>query len=231
MSKKEKLDCWDKDTWRKLKDEFNVSKAKKSEVKLPREKTQKAQTLMYLYKNKNSAVLKATAEAAICGAMEIPTKDIQSLRHLSKQDGFKILQGGELHNGAKLPSGQYVFCGFDDINSFWSSKRRDAEGLDFSSIKDNYGHSCATCGAKEGKEHRYTKKIVVLEKGHMDPSNKMDNSNIIPQCKHCNTVAKNHFVFNCHGRVKKMTIAGILKLYKRGELENIKKEIEDHLKK
>ena len=49
MSKKEKLDYWDEDTWRKLKDEFNVSKAKKSEVKLPREKTQKAQTLMYLY--------------------------------------------------------------------------------------------------------------------------------------------------------------------------------------
>ena len=64
------------------------------------------------------------------------------------------------------------------------------------SLKEKYNYTCATCGAIEGKKHRYTKQIVALEKGHMDPSKPMSADNIIPQCKDCNKVANNDIVFD-----------------------------------
>tara|TARA_B100001094_G_C18025443_1_gene717345 strand:+ start:301 stop:960 length:660 start_codon:yes stop_codon:yes gene_type:complete len=197
-------------------------------VKLPKEGTQKGQTLLFLYEKKGEIISKEMAEKCVFSRMKKQPKDLQSLRHLGKQDGFNILQGGQEYAGVVLKRGEYVFVGFDKPNEFWGFTRRDETGLDWESLKAKYGHACATCGASEGGKHRYTNQIVVLEKGHMDPSKPMSDDNIIPQCKDCNKVAKNDLVFDQCGRVRKMTIEGILKRQSLNDLRQLKKMLLIH---
>jgi hypothetical protein len=128
-------------------------------------------------------------------------KDLQDLRHLSKQNGFNILQGGYDYKGRLLKKGEYVLVGFETSNEFWSFKRRDNSKLDWEPMKKEYDYKCATCGSSEGKPHRYTQKIVVLEQGHMNPEKPMTNENIIPQCSECQTYYKDRAVFDKLGRV------------------------------
>ena len=205
-----------------LKEEYISSPLFSLGVKLPSEHTQKGQTLLFLYENKEKVISKEMAEKCVFSRMNRQPKDLQSLRHLGKQDGFNILQGGQEYGGTLLRRGEYVFLGFDKPNEFWGFTRRDETNLDWSSLKNKYSHSCATCGALEGKGHRYTKQVVVLEKGHMDPSKPMSDDNIIPQCKDCNKVAKNDLVFDQYGRVRKLTIEGILKRQSTNDLRKLK---------
>lgn len=191
-------------------------------VKLPSEHTQKGQTLLFLYENKGKVVSKEMAEMSVFSRMNKQPKDLQSLRHLGKQDGFNILQGGQEYRGEILRRGEYVFVGFEEPNQFWGFTRRDEASLDWSALKNKYNHLCATCGAKEGKKHRFTKQVVVLEKGHMDPSKPMTDDNIIPQCRDCNSVAKNDLVFDQYGRVRKLTLEGIMKRQSVNDLKQLK---------
>ena len=205
-----------------MKKEYSSSPLQSLGVKLPSENTQKGQTLLFLYENKGKVVSKEMAEKSVFARMNKQPKDLQSLRHLGKQDGFDILQGGQEYAGSILKRGEYVFIGFDKPNEFWGFTRRDESGLDWHGLKEKYNHTCATCGAIEGKKHRYTKQIVVLEKGHMDPSKPMSDDNIIPQCKDCNKVAKNDIVFDQYGRVRKLTIEGIMKRQSVNDLRQLK---------
>jgi hypothetical protein len=191
-------------------------------VKLPKQKSQKAETLLFLYANMGKVVTKEQAEKHVFEKLNSQPKDLQSLRHLGKQDGFNILQGGQKYGERTLQRGEYVLVDFASTNPFWSFSRRDDSGLDWDSMKRKYNHSCATCGAVEGKKHRYTKQLVVLEKGHMNPAEPMSDSNVIPQCKDCNKVAKNDLVFDQYGRVRKLTIEGILKRQNISDLRELK---------
>jgi hypothetical protein len=211
--------------YEKMKMEFNNSPLPPAGIKLPRKGTQAAETLLFLWKYKGKVVTKKDAEAAVCKKMNMQPKDLQSLRHLGKQKGFKILQGGQIYKGSELPRGTYVFEGFEEINEFWNYGRREQKNLDWNSIKIKYEYCCATCGAPEGKRHRYTGHIVVLEKGHKDPLGPMNNKNIIPQCKNCNKIAKNYYIFDNHGRVKSMTNDGILSCCPIQQLRELSEEL------
>tara|TARA_Y100000593_G_C4225306_1_gene294092 strand:- start:189 stop:848 length:660 start_codon:yes stop_codon:yes gene_type:complete len=189
---------------------FEESSAKKHGVKLPKKGTQKYEVLKYLFEKSGQIIKKSAAEKEICSRMGTPSKDLQSLRHLGKQNGFHILQGGEEYNGKILLRGSYVFLGFNSVHPFWKLKRRCEKDLDFEDRKRLHDYRCVTCGVKEGEKHRQTNKVVVLQKGHMNPALPMTNDNIIPQCPFCNQVAGNKWIFDPFGFPKYMTEAGLL---------------------
>jgi len=164
--------------------------------------TQKADTLVYLANHMGEVVKKRDVERDVFGARGVNSKDLQELRHLGKQVGFNVLQGGQLYQGLVLKKGTYVLVDFKTVNEFWSFKRRNTSNLDFNSLKKEYDYKCATCGGLEGEEHRYTGKIIVLEKGHMDPREEITNENSIPQCNDCQTYYKDRAVFDKQGRVR-----------------------------
>ena len=183
--------------------DFSQSPISEKGVEMPNEGTQGGDTLLYLYNNMGLVVKKKDAEREVFSARGEQSKDLQPLRMLGKQDGFDILQGGQMYQGQKLKRGTYVFQGFENVNNFWSFSRRNNSGLDFDSLKEKYDYMCATCGSKEGKPQRYTERIVVLEEGHMDPGKPMTMDNIIPQCNDCQTFYKDNAIFNERGQVRK----------------------------
>jgi len=205
-----------------MKKDFLSSPLHSMGVKLPKENTQKAETLLFLYMNKGQIISKDQAEKHVFEKLNSQPKDLQSLRHLGKQDGFNILQGGQEYKGIILRRGEYVLIDFESTNPFWSFSRRDDTDLDWCSVRKKYTYACATCGAKEGSKHRFTDHLVVLEKGHMDPSKPMCNDNIIPQCKDCNKVAKSDLIFDRYGRVRKLTVGGIMSRQSKKELRELK---------
>ncbi len=208
--------------YQSMKTDFLKSPLPSSGVRLPKRKSQKAETLLFLYANMGKVVTKEQAEKHVFGRLDLQPRDLQSLRHLGKQDGFNILQGGQKYNQRTLRRGEYVLVDFASTNPFWSFSRRDESDLDWDSMKKKYNYSCASCGAVEGKQHRYTKQVVVLEKGHMNPSEPMSDNNVIPQCKDCNKVAKSDLVFDQYGRVRKLTIEGILRRQNASDLRELK---------
>lgn len=185
-----------------VKKEFKKSSLPSLGVIFPTMGTQKADTLVYLYNHLGLVVKKKDVERIVFGERGENPKDLQDLRHLGKQGGFNVLQGGHVYKNCVLKKGQYVLVDFKSTNEFWSFKRRDTTNLDFNSLKKEYDYMCATCGGLEGKPHRYTQKIIVLEKGHMNPKEEMTNENIIPQCNDCQTYYKDRAVFDKLGRVK-----------------------------
>jgi len=205
------LDFWRKmKTYNDLTKEFEASVLSTSGVRLPRENTQKGQVLLYLYQKLGRIVTKTEAEKVVCERLNIQSKDLQSLRHLGKQDGFNILQAGAMRGEYKFKRGEYTLLDLETVNPYFDISRRDESNLDFRELKKKYHYACATCGAREGKKHRYTAEIVALEKGHKDPAKAMENFNIIPQCQLCNKVAKDNWVYDDYGRVTRMTTQGLL---------------------
>lgn len=207
-------------SWKNLQKEFLASPISEK-INLPSFNSQKGQALLYLFQNKGRVVKKSAAERVICSRMNIPTKDIQSLRHLSKQDGFNILQGGACYDSGFLKRGEYLFVDFNDTCKYWEMNRRDESDLDFSSLKEKFEHKCATCGEEEGTLHRYTGEKVKLEKGHMNPGKPMTDENIIPQCGFCNKIYKDSFEFGMTGFVKKPTVKGVLSTMSNEEQKEI----------
>ena len=185
-----------------VKDEFKKSPLPSLGVIFPTMGTQKADTLVYLYNHLGLVVKKKDVERDVFGERGENPKDLQDLRHLGKQEGFHVLQGGHVYQTSVLKRGEYVLVDFESANEFWSFKRRDTSNLDFDSLKKEYDYMCATCGGLENEPHRYTQKIIVLEKGHMDPREEMTNENIIPQCNDCQTYYKDRAVFDKLGRVR-----------------------------
>tara|TARA_B100000131_G_C18045205_1_gene584110 strand:+ start:444 stop:1103 length:660 start_codon:yes stop_codon:yes gene_type:complete len=200
-------------TYKDLETAYNKSRLREKGVKLPKEKTQKGQALLYLYQNMGRVIKKSEAELCIAERLKQQPKDLQALRHLGKQDGYNILQHGARYNGRKLKRGEYVLLNLTEINPYYNFRRRTQSTLDFESVKRRYDNSCATCGSTEGEMHRYDNTITALEKGHRDPSLPMDNANIIPQCQICNKIAKDNWVFDQYGRPAKITVSGLLSLH------------------
>ena len=73
-------------TYKDLLKEYENSDLPELGVKLPRQNTQKGQVLLYLYQQLGRVVTKAQAEKVVCERLNIQSKDLQSLRHLGKQD-------------------------------------------------------------------------------------------------------------------------------------------------
>jgi hypothetical protein len=212
----------------KMLEEFNSSPIKGKIDSFPKRKTQKGEVLLYYWENVGTILTKEQIEKEVCSRLNKPTKDLQSVRHLAKQDGFNILQQGCLYKGQKLKRGCYVFLGFNKLNEYYSIRRRDESDLDWADIKKNHGFKCLTCGEKEGTKHRKTGQITRLEKGHRDPSKDMSNNNIIPQCSYCNQYYGNRFVFDNFGNVKSPTIEGVLSMSaeeKKILLEKLRREL------
>ena len=198
-------------TYKDLLKEYENSDLSELGVKLPRQNTQKGQVLLYLYQQLGRVVTKAQAEKVVCERLNIQSKDLQSLRHLGKQDGFNILQAGSASGGGyKLKRGEYMLMDLKTVNPYFDISRRDESNLDFQELKKRYRYTCATCGTVEGKKHRYSDEVAMLEKGHKDPARTMENFNIIPQCQLCNKVAKDNWVFDDYGRVTRITPQGLL---------------------
>lgn len=193
----------------RMKQEFDSSICKKEGIKFPNSGTQKSRMLEYFWKNKGKLVTKQEVQKHFATKFNTHS-DIQSVRHLGKQDGFAVLQYGNEWNGRSLKKGEYVFEGFNKVNHFYNKSRRIESSLDFESKKREYKNSCASCGAKENTLHKWTNEKVVLEKGHMDPSKEMTDDNIIPQCNWCNKIAKNYWIFDRFGFPKYMTTHGLL---------------------
>lgn len=212
----------------KMVKDFESSPIKQMLV-FPKKQSQKGQVLLYYWENKGKILTKQQIEKQVCSRMKKPTKDLQSVRHLAKQDGFNILQQGCMYNGEKLKRGHYVFLGFDKVNPYYSIKRRDESDLDWDEIKKLHKFKCLTCGEKEGVKHRKTGHITKLEKGHKDPSKDMSNDNIIPQCSYCNKLYGNRFVFDKLGNVKNPTIEGVFSMpidQQKILLEKLRRELQ-----
>lgn len=197
-------------SYKSLRSAYERSPLPRLGVRLPKAGTQKAAVLTYLYEHMGNVVTKAQAEKAVAARLGKASKDLQSLRHLGKQDGYDILQGGHVYEGRTLKKGEYVLRSFQRINDFWSLKRRDESDLDFAKLKKKYKECCATCGVREGTAHRHTGQMVVLEKGHIDPGKPMTDANIIPQCAYCNKVAGDKWIWDAMGFPKYMTVAGLM---------------------
>lgn len=204
-------------TYKDLLYEYENSDLPRLGVNLPGQDTQKGQVLLYLYQQLGRVVTKAEAEKVVCERLNIQSKDLQSLRHLGKQDGFNILQAGSLSAGYKLKRGEYMLVDLKTVNPYFDISRRDERNLDFQELKKRYRHACATCGTQEGKRNRYTDEAAILEKGHKDPARAMENFNIIPQCQLCNKVAKDNWIFDDYGRVTRITPQGLLARHNKAQ--------------
>lgn len=203
-----------------MKNEFENSLAKKQGLKFPRFGTLKYYSLKYFYKNKNKIIFKQELDL-----LKNPPGDNQYGRHLRNTDGFSILQGGETFNNIQLkvrPEAEYVFTGFDTIDSKYYLGRRNEGIINFEECKKRFNYSCATCGSIEGQPHRFTGKITLLEKGHMDPNLPLEQSNLIPQCDYCNKKYKNRFIFDEYGQIKYYTDEELEKQYKLKQERNNK---------
>ena len=119
----------------------------------------------------------------------------QQVRHL-KRDGWRLTGKRGFHKiDPYQPSLEWI-----------NKKSRQAGRLKaktFAELKQVYGNSCATCGAREGRpDPRYGEDKVSLQQGHIDPAQTADDiKNIIPQCQFCNRAYRRDFVFDTKGRV------------------------------
>ncbi len=200
-----------------MKYDFDKSPLINFGIKLPRKNTQKYHTLMFLYKNKGKVVTKKQIEQYVCGVLNIVQKDIQDGRHLSKQNGFDIIQGGNIHNNILLKRGEYVFLGFDRPNKYYSIKRRVYNNKDFDDVKKQFNYTCVTCGCKEGESHKYTGSITKLESAHKDPTKELTIDNMIPQCGYCNKKYKDKYIFDDFGQVKDYSDTGLMEFIKKNK--------------
>ena len=131
----------------------------------------------------------------------------QQVRHLSAQKGYYILGKNAQFNNEKMPLGYYLLVNLIQPDPAWCNNENKRRIIlttdDFDSIKQEFNYCCATCGMKEGTIHRYTGKVITLQKGHIDPSKPLEKGNIIPQCEYCNqNIYKNDYVFDESGYPK-----------------------------
>ena len=150
--------------------------------------------LLVLYENLGQWVTKSDLVEII----GYQGNDLQTPRHLWNTHGWYVESNKK--GGGNLA---YRLVTVKEPSPNWVPVKR-TQGLnvsDWESLKLEYDNCCASCGTKEGEPHRYFKRDVVLEKGHMDPRKDMSVGNIIPQCNYCNKHYGNDYVFDRLGRV------------------------------
>lgn len=197
-------------------------------IKMPKINTKNFIVLSYLYNKINQEVSKEELTMFLKEEYGEDTNDVQQARHLGKQKGFFILSGtrGDVHpeSKIKIKKDHYLLFTLEKPYPGFSKKRRNENIKDWESVKQLYNNCCATCGAKEGKPHyKYETTNVFLEKGHCDPNLPLENSNIIPQCRECNKIYKDKFIFSQDGNISKINIKSkqVLSLIKKEDLKEL----------
>ncbi len=128
-----------------MREDFSSSFCEKEGVKFPKPNTQKSRMLEYFWKNTGKLITKEEVQKYFADKFNNHS-DIQSVRHLGKQDGFAVLQYGNGWNGRSLKKGEYVFEGFSKVNHFYSKSRRVESSLDFESKKKELKKTPSTNG-------------------------------------------------------------------------------------
>lgn len=180
---------------------------KQYHIRLPKKESSKGLWLIYLRKYMGKLVHKDTISFFVKTIIKTAGQD-QQVRHLGA-DGFYVLNRGEkLQNSEqKVLSGYHILITLENPRPdhvFKQLKRIGRVGAkDFNDLKAVYDFKCATCGAEEGKPHRYFPQTKVsLQQGHQDPNKALDLDNTIPQCQLCNSYYLDRFIFDNNGRVK-----------------------------
>ena len=172
---------------------------KKHEVFLPKVKQYNQQNnsiqLAVLHYYKDEDVHKDKI-SQICQRDNPGSGGDQQVRHRKRQ-GWNIISDGK---------GNHRLDPYKPSPEWETDKKRRHGRLNaknFDDLKSVYDNRCATCGTKEGEPSiRYGEDKVVLQQGHMDPSQSAtDIKNIIPQCQYCNRAYRNLYVFDDKGRV------------------------------
>lgn len=180
---------------------------KKYEVKMPKYKTAFDYALRYLYKYRNNEIyINDIKNYVTKNGIKLTGSDSLQIRHLALQYGFNILKGNEINpiNGIKLKKSHFMLINlFVPHPSYINIKKyKNLDKNIWNKILITYEYKCACCGNEEGKPMRFNKyKICKLQKGHMNPTKKLDIYNIIPQCENCNQQYKNKAIFNKRGYV------------------------------
>ena len=182
---------------------------KQFQVKLPRENSAKFLWLIFLRKHMGEQVHKDTISSFVTSVLPGLGKD-QQVRHLAA-DGFYVLNFGEkLPNlKRKVERGYHVLISMEQVKPNFMHKVLKRLGrvaaTDFESLKAVYDFKCATCGAQEGRPHRYFPNTTVeLHRGHKNPNEKFVIENIIPQCQLCNKYYSDKYYFDDNGRIVKV---------------------------
>ena len=183
--------------------EFHKNYLNKFNIVLPKKNSNKMYQLLYLYYYKGKAVSKDIISKFVQEHNSKASGD-QQVRHLSAQQGYYILGKNGVYNNEKVPSGYYLLVNLTEPDPNWNNNQVKRNIVlntdDFEILKANFNHCCATCGVKENSIHPRTGKIVILQKGHINPSKPLEIGNIIPQCEYCNqNIYKNDFIFTSFG--------------------------------
>jgi len=174
----------DLDIFNKIK-ELSKNWRKPYDKKMPGINTQDFHTLALLYKKGEVTKKELTEYLKSKGK---PSDDVQTGRQVKNR-------GWYVNNN----HGVYTLISFEKVHPIYYN--RNYVCIDWQEIKEKYNYMCATCGCKEGQEHRYYLKEVKLQKGHKDPRKVLDMNNIIPQCQFCNRQDKDRWVYDHNGRV------------------------------
>lgn len=152
--------------------------------------------------------------------------DVQAGRMLGKQSGWYIVTGtrGDADDH-KVPRGSYKLISLEEAYPRFIPERRGVTVDEefWIELKKSYNNSCACCGSKENKPHRYNPEIkrTKLQQGHKNPNLPLTVDNIIPQCECCNRPDRNNWIYNDEGRVVGIAKASIVDKCS----DEIKKEI------
>jgi len=212
--------------------EIHDKHLKQYNITLPKEDSNKALWLIYLYKYRRKLVHKDTISNFVKSIDSNAAHD-QQIRHLGRE-GWYVLNKGDLIPGTddqKMSVGYHLLY---DINFPKPSylheqlKRTGRIGAkSFEELKVVYNNKCATCGAEDKKPHpRFKNKVVQLQQGHMDPTLSLKLENTIPQCQVCNQTYKDFFIFDENGYIKALNNPQFVVRSK----ENVKKEIFEFLR-
>ncbi len=177
---------------------------KEHDVKIPSSyHTAKGFWLVYLFFHLGKKVKKRGIENFTRKQDESLSAD-QQVRHL-KRDGWYLLTRNDIipKSNETIKTGEYMLYTEKSPHPQFIKDKRLESLNDWETIKKEYDNTCATCGSKEGQEHRYFKgNRVTLQKGHMNPSKPMNDDNVIPQCSKCNDFYRDKFIFDRYGRIK-----------------------------
>lgn len=168
--------------------------------------TKDALVLAYLSRNyPDTAIVSKDELTEFIRRFDPKVNDVQQARHLAAQKGWYILSGTRKDNESLgLKDGEYKLKTLEQCYPGFTRQRREFLAGDdyFEELKKQYDYRCATCGSKEGEQHRYWKNTkTILQKGHMDPSKPLEPGNIIPQCEKCNRADRNYWIYDEKGRV------------------------------
>ncbi len=132
------------------------------------------------------------------------------VRHISTQDGFYILNKGDIIPGTSsiCPSGYHSLICLDATSPRFNAVKRTEllSEPDFEILKGKCGCRCQHCNSKEGENNYRDGTITKLQRGHIDSEKSAEMGNMIPLCDYCNRTYKDTFVFLPNGAIDKVNL-------------------------